>query len=87
MTNGDPSHFLANRDASTVSRNWDAWLEEFEAFPDSKGSIELESEAEPNQANNSNMRAQRKVFLLDHANLIAREFHSTLAQTGRYQYA
>ena len=72
MDTRGPSHFTPDGDASTVSVNWDAWLEEFEAFADSKGLFNLAGE------DNANMRAQRKALLLYHAGPRVREIHSTL---------
>jgi len=80
MDTRGPSHFTPDGDASTVSVNWDAWLEEFEAFADSKGLFNLAGE------DNANMRAQRKALLLYHAGPRVREIHSTLDQTQRDQY-
>mgnify|MGYP001794878679 FL=1 len=75
-----PSQFLPDGDASTVSVNWDSWLEEFEAFADSKGLFNLDG------AQYANKRSQRKALLLYHAGSRVREIHSTLDQTGRDQY-
>lgn len=86
MNTRGPSQFLPEGDASTVSINWDAWLEEFEAFSDSKGLFNVEDVGAPNPVNNSNMRAQRKAILLHHAGPRVREIHSTLDQTNRDQY-
>ena len=44
-----------------VSTSWTSWLEEFEAYADSKGVFNLEGDR------NKDMRAQRKALLLYHA--------------------
>lgn len=75
-----PVHFNPDGEASLVSANWAQWVEEFEAFSDSKGIFDLGGDE------NKNMRAQRKALLLYHAGPRVREIHKILAQTNRDAY-
>lgn len=75
-----PGNFCPDGDASVVSTNWISWLEEFEAFADSKGIFNLGGE------DNANIRAQRKALLLYHAGARVREIQGTLEATDRDGY-
>ena len=75
-----PSEFCADGDASVVSTSWTSWLEEFEAYADSKGVFDLDGDR------NKDMRAQRKALLLYHAGARVREIHKTLTATNRHAY-
>ena len=75
-----PGNFSTDGDATVISTNWASWVEEFEAFADSKGIFNLEG------ADNENMRAQRKALLLYHAGARVREIQGTLTATARDNY-
>lgn len=81
MDSKGPGNFAPDGDASVVSTNWASWIEEFEAFADSKGIFSLDGEG------NANMRAQRKALLLYHAGARVREIQGTLEVTERDDYA
>ncbi|XP_067949653.1 uncharacterized protein [Watersipora subatra] len=80
MDSKGPGNFSPDGDASIVSTNWRSWVEEFEAFSDSKGIFNLDGEG------NVNMRAQRKALLLYHAGARVREIYGMLAATDRDNY-
>ena len=75
-----PSNFNPDGEASVVSNNWKEWVEEFEAFADSKGIFNLPGD------DNADKRAQRKALLLYHAGHRVREIYKTLTATGRDEY-
>ena len=75
-----PAEFCPHGDASVVSTNWAARLEEFEAYADSKGLFNLTGD------NKKDLRAQRKALLLYHAGARVREIAKTLAPTNRHAY-
>ena len=75
-----PAEFCPDGDSSVVSTSWAAWVEEFEAFADSKGVFNLAG------GNKKDMRTQRKALLLYHAGARVREIHSTLTATARHAY-
>ena len=75
-----PAEFCPDGDSSVVSTSWAAWVEEFEAFADSKGVFNLAGD------NKKDMRTQRKALLLYHAGARVREIHSTLTATARHAY-
>ena len=75
-----PAEFCPDGDASVVSTSWTTWVEEFEAFADSKGIFNLTGDAK------KDMRAQRKALLLYHAGARVREIHRTLTATDRHAY-
>ena len=81
MDTRGPSNFNPDGEASTVSTNWTQWVEEFEAYADSKGLFDIAG------GDNANMRAQRKALLLYHAGPRVREINRTLAATARDEYA
>jgi len=66
--------FETTGDASTVSIRWKAWLEEFEAYADSKG-LFITVDSEEN-------KAQRRALLLYIAGPAVRETFKTLAEIG-----
>lgn len=80
MDSRGPSVFNPDGEASAVSMNWTRWIEEFEAFADSKGLFNLAGNV------NANLRAQRKALLLYHAGPRVREIHSNLPDTARDEY-
>ena len=63
-----------------VSTSWTAWVEEFEAYADSKGLFNLAGDQ------HKDMRAQRKALLLYHAGPRVREIQKTLTATNRHAY-
>ena len=75
-----PAEFCPDGDASVVSTSWTAWVEEFEAYADSKGLFNLAGDQ------HKDMRAQRKALLLYHAGPRVREIQKTLTATNRHAY-
>ena len=68
-------HFDQTGDASTVSVKWKSWLEEFDAYADSRGLFLEGSTAE--------RKAQRRALLLFSAGPTVRETFKTFPETGK----
>ena len=68
-------HFDPTGDASTVSVKWKSWLEEFDAYADSRGLFLEGSTAEG--------KAQRRALLLFSAGPTVRETFKTFPETGK----
>ena len=66
-----PCKFDVVGDASTVSIRWEAWLEEFEAYADSRGLF-----------NDADHKTQRRAALLYIAGAEVRKVFKTLSDTG-----
>ncbi|XP_067947210.1 uncharacterized protein [Watersipora subatra] len=75
-----PSHFNPDGEASAVSAAWAQWIEEFEAFSDSRGIFHLPGDER------KDMRAQRKALLLFHAGPRVRVISKNLAESARDDY-
>ena len=63
-----------------VSTSWTSWLEEFEAYADSKGVFNLDGDR------NKDIRARRKALLLSQAGARVREIHKTLTAANRHVF-
>ena len=77
-----PASFCPDGEASDISVRWAEWLEEFEAFADSKGLFNIAGA----DAAQQNMRAQRKALLLYHAGARVREIARPFDATDRHAY-
>lgn len=64
-----PANFCPEGDANEISVKWEEWVEEFEAFADSRGLFDMSGGSDKAK----NMRAQRKALLLYHAGARVRE--------------